>query len=381
MLFAALFGSLIGIIAGLIPGLHTNLLAVLIGGLGFPVLESVVFLSSMAVSRSVVDSIPTSFLGFSDDVLALSPSARLLKKGEGILSARLLIAGALIGGVCCVVLVPLLIVVLPFLFSLIKDFLFWILLALVIFLLFRKNWFLSVVFFSLSGFLGFLALNSLREPLFPLLSGLFGASALVSAIFSNSSVPFQKSEASVTRASLPSFLGVIAACFVTLFPGLSPSQVASLISVKSEKNFLLVLGALGTADVVVSIVTFFALDKTRNGAVVIMGRLVGAVSFDLFLSLLAAALLSLGLSCVVAWLLSSKFVWFVERCDLRVLSLVVLSGLFVVSFVLSGWKGLIVLFCGASLGILVQKLGVTKSHLMGCLLVPTLCALGDFSIV
>jgi putative membrane protein len=377
MLFAALFGALIGIVAGLIPGLHTNLLAVLIGGLGFPVLDSAVFLSAMAVSRSVVDAIPTSFLGFSDDVLALSPSARLLKKGEGVLSARLLIAGALIGGFLCVLLIPLLIFVLPFLFSLIGNFLFWILLALVVFLLFRKNWFLSFVFFSLAGVLGLVALNSLREPLFPLLSGLFGASLLFSSLFSVSKVPFQKLEVTVKNSWFSCF-GVVAACFVTLFPGLSPSQAASLISVKSEKKFLLILGALGTADVVVSLVTFFALGKTRNGAVVIIDRLVDVISFDLFLALIASSLLALGLSCLAAWWLSRKFVFIANHCDSKVLASVVLSGLLVVSFILSGWKGVLVLICGASLGILTQKLGVTKSHLMGCLLVPTLFNLFPF---
>jgi len=377
MLLAALFGALVGIVAGLIPGLHTNLLAVLIGGLGFPVLESVVFLSSMAVSRSVVDAIPTSFLGFSDDVLALSPSARLLKKGEGVLSARLLIVGALIGGSVCVLLIPLLIFVLPFLFSLIKDFLFWILLVIVLFLLFRKYWLLSVLFFSLSGLLGFLALYSLREPLFPLLSGLFGASLLFSSLFSSSLVPFQKLDVKVTNSWFACF-GVLAACFVTLFPGLSPSQAASLIPVRSEKKFLLILGALGTADVVVSLVTFFALGKTRNGAVVIMDRLVDVVSFDLFLALIASSLFALGFSCLAAWWLSRKFVFVANWCDAKALAAVVLSGLFAVSVVLSGWKGVLVLICGASLGILAQKLGVTKSHLMGCLLIPTLINLFPF---
>lgn len=377
MLIAALFGALIGIIAGLIPGLHTNLLAVLIGGFGFPVLESVVFLSSMAVSRSVVDAIPTSFLGFSDDVVALSPSARLLKKGEGVLSARLLIVGALIGGILCVLLIPVLIFVLPFLFSLIKDFLFWILLALVLFLLFRKNWFLSAIFFCLSGLLGFLALNSLREPLFPLLSGLFGASLLLSSLFSSSLIPFQKLDVKISNSWFSCF-GVLSACLVTLFPGLSPSQAASLISVRSEKKFLLILGGLGTADVIVSLVTFFALGKTRNGAVVIIDRLVDAVSFDLFLALVASSLLALGLSCIVAWFLSRQFVFVANWCDAKALSAVVLSGLFAVSIVLSGWRGLLVLICGACLGILTQNLGVTKSHLMGCLLVPTLINLFPF---
>jgi putative membrane protein len=374
MLLSALLGVLIGIIAGLIPGLHTNLLAVLVGGLGFPVLESAVFLSAMAVSKSVVDAIPTSFLGFSDDVLALSPSARLLKKGEGVLSARLLIIGALIGGILCVLLIPVLIFVLPFLFSLIENFLFWILLALVIFLLFRKNWFLSVIFFLLSGLLGVLALNSLSEPLFPLLSGLFGASLLVSSLFSSSIVPFQKLDVQVKNSWFSCF-GVVAACFVTLFPGLSPSQAASLISVKSEKKFLLILGALGTADVVVSLVTFFAVGKSRNGAVVIIDRLVDVVSFDLFLALVAASFLALGLSCLAAWWLSRQFVFVANHCDSKVLASVVLSGLLIVSFILSGWKGVLVLICGACLGILTQKLGVTKSHLMGCLLVPTLCSI------
>lgn len=377
MLLAAICGAVVGCIAGLIPGLHTNLLAVIVGGLGFPVLDSVIFLSSLAVSRSVIDAVPTTFIGFSDDVAALSPSAKLVKKGEGVLSARLLVVGALLGGAACAFIVPILIFVLPILLSLVKDAVFWLLLAVVLFLL-RLKWWFSFPVFLFAGILGVVALDSVSEPLFPLLSGLFGSSSLLFSFFSKTKVPSQKKNVRLPPVSVPSAFGVLAACVVTLFPGLSPSQAASLMTFRCPKKYLLVIGALGTSDVVVSLVTFFALGKTRNGAVVMMDRLVDVVTFDLFIALLASSLLALGFACFVAWWLAGKFVLVVKWFDARVISGVILSGLVVLCFVLSGWQGFVVFVCGTSLGIVVQKAGVAKSHMMGCLLVPTLMNLWPF---
>jgi len=79
---AALLGALIGSLAGLFPGFHTNLIAVIVAGLQVDVWFASVFLVAVAISRSIIDAVPTVFLGVADEqnVMALLPGHRLLKK-------------------------------------------------------------------------------------------------------------------------------------------------------------------------------------------------------------------------------------------------------------------------------------------------------------
>src|SRR5574341_1267083 len=154
----AFCGIITGILAGLVPGIHTNLLAVIIAGFHADVWLSSVFLVAIAVSRSVVDAVPTIFLGASEDVMALLPGHKLLRKGCGIEAVKFCVLGSILGIMGGLLLVPLFIFSFPFLFSLIRPFLFWLLLALIFILLLRDGW-KSFVVFSLAGLLGFLTLD------------------------------------------------------------------------------------------------------------------------------------------------------------------------------------------------------------------------------
>ncbi|MBW3016446.1 tripartite tricarboxylate transporter permease, partial [Candidatus Woesearchaeota archaeon] len=294
MIEAVFFGLLLGFFAGLLPGIHTNLLAVLIAGLHFDVWFSSVLLVSLAVSRSVVDAVPTVFLGASEDVMALLPGHRLLRRGYGIEAVKFCIMGSVLGVVFGVLLIPLFLFVFPLLFSVLKPFLFWLLLFIVVVLLLRDSWWAFVVFLF-SGLLGLMVLGSVREPLFPLLSGLFGASGLLMSLLSKVCIPKQV-DTDVARLPKSSLFysvvfGVIAGSIVTLFPGLGPSQAAALAQVKRQRSFsfLVLVGALGTVDVLISLVTFFVVGKTRNGAVVIIEQLLGGISGSVLFSFVAVA--------------------------------------------------------------------------------------------
>lgn len=380
MLFAALVGLLLGIFAGLFPGLHTNLIAVIIAGLHFDVWFSSVLLVAMAVSRSVVDAIPTVFLGASEDVMALLPGHCLLKRGFGIEAVKFCVAGSLLGVIFGVLLLPFFLFTFPFLFSIIRPFLFWLLLLFVIILLWRDSWW-AVVVFLLAGILGLICLDSVREPLFPLLSGLFGASSLFMSLFNNITIPTQYDTdiARLPKRSLLSSVltGVIAGSIVTLFPGLGPSQAAALAQVKHQKSlsYLVLVGALGTVDVLISLVTFFSLDKARNGAVVIINQLLGGISVSVLFSFIAIACFSVGLASIAALFASRWYALLVVNINYSFISLAVLLFLFSISFVLSGWLGILVFLTAACIGLIAPLTKVSRSSAMGCLLLPTLLLL------
>lgn len=380
MISAALFGTVAGIVAGLVPGLHTNLLAVFVVLLFEDVWFASVFIISLAVSRSVIDAVPTVFLGASEDVMSLLPGHKLLLKGHGCEAVKFLVSGSLLGLVISIFLIPFFLFLFPLLFKTLKPVLFWLLLAVILVLLFRDG-FRALLVFLLAGALGLLTLDALSDPLFPMLSGLFGASGLLISLFDDNDVPFQfdtdilKLKAGSWFSTLST--GVLAGSVVTLFPGLGPSQAAALVQVKDVKpiKYLVVTGAIGTVDVVISLVTFITIGKTRNGAVVALEQLVGQLSASAFLVLIAAALFAAGVSSVVALFSSNAYAEILDFVGYKPIAVSVLALLVIMSFVLSGPLGLLVFFTASSIGIIAPLIGASRSHAMACLLLPTLVIL------
>jgi len=375
---AAIAGAVIGIIAGLLPGFHTNLLAILIAGFHFDVWFSAIMLASLAVSRSVIDAVPTVFLGASENVMALLPGHRLLRKGCGVEAVKFCVLGSILGIIVCITLIPLFLIAFPLLYSFIKPWLFWILLLLIV-ILFVREWNLwALVVFLLSGFLGIIALDSAREPLFPLLSGLFGASGLLYSLLSRVEIPVQVDTDVLRMRKIPLTIsvmtGVLAGSIVTLFPGLGPSQAAALAQVKKTKSlgYLVLVGALGTADVVISLVTFFVLGKARNGAVVVTEQLIGSLSPSALWYLSFVAIFAAGLAAIVALFASRWYARLIEFVDYSWLSLTVLIVLFIMSLILSGWLGLLIFITATAIGLVAPLTKISRSHSMGCLLLPTL---------
>jgi putative membrane protein len=381
----ALAGSIVGILAGLLPGVHTNLLAVIIAGFNADVWLSSVFLVAVAVSRSVIDAVPTIFLGASEDVMALLPGHHLLKKGCGIEAVKFCVLGSILGIIGGVLLIPLFIVIFPFLFSAIHPYLFWLLLIFIFILLLRDGW-KSFVVFILAGLLGILALNSVREPLFPLLSGLFGASGLLLSIFNKVKIPEQVDTDILRLRKMPLFLsaatGILAGSIVTLFPGMSPSQAAALAQIKRMKSvrYLVLTGALGTVDVVISLVTLFVLGKARNGAVVVIEQLLGVVPASALTTFVAVACAAAGLSAVIALFASKWFAILIEKIDYSFISSAVFFFLLLMSLVLSGWLGVLIFITATAVGLIAPLTNVSRSHSMGCLLLPTLILLSPIAL-
>ena len=108
VLIAIFLGICAGCATGLIPGIHVNLISVLVLSLsayllGFtsPVILAV-FIISLAITHSFLDSLPSIYLGAPDagQELNVLPGHRLLHKGEG----HNAIVYTLIGSLGCLVL-------------------------------------------------------------------------------------------------------------------------------------------------------------------------------------------------------------------------------------------------------------------------------------
>ncbi|MFQ5620693.1 MAG: tripartite tricarboxylate transporter permease [Candidatus Nanoarchaeia archaeon] len=389
ILIAVVFGICCGIVTGLIPGVHVNLVAILLVSLGGvfvrwfdPVVVACVIIST-AVTHTFLDVIPSVFLGVpdADMVMSVLPAHKLTLEGRGYEAIRMATIGSLLSLLVALCLFPILVFVVPLLYDYLKAWIGWIILFVVIFLFIREGKWWAVGLFSLSGMLGLIVLNMVMEqPLLPMLSGLFGVSSLVLALQDDSILPEQRitEELIVLPGDLLkcTSAATLSGWITSMFPGLGSAQAAVLSSVVfrdlSSHLYLIVVGGINTVNFTLSLVTFYTIEKTRNGAIVAVKDLIGGVTLRQVLLFCGVALFVGGIATFLAFFLGKKAAKYIGLVPYEMLSYSVMGLVVLLVFVFSGWIGLLVLFVSSALGMLAPLLGVARIHLMGCLLAPVL---------
>src|SRR3989344_1909720 len=203
IIIALLIGVIFGTITGLFPGIHINLVAAgLLSFIGLGWFSGVdaivlaVFIVSMAITHTFLDFIPSVFLGApeEDSFLTVLPGHKLLKKGRGYEGVVYTLYGSLAALPIFLVFFGVFILFLDEFFGLVEGLIPYVLIFVSLYLLFREeDWISGVVVFLLAGFLGLFAFNlPVKEPLLPLLSGLFGVSALIVSVRDKVSLPEQE---------------------------------------------------------------------------------------------------------------------------------------------------------------------------------------------
>ncbi len=393
-IFAILTGCCLGVITGLIPGIHVNLISVLLVSLSGYLLGFVdpltlsIFIISMGVTHTFLDSIPSIFLGAPDSDMALGvlPGHRLLLKGRGYEAVKLTVIGSLLSLITVLCLIPFAIPFIPKLYSFIKPYIGYILIFIVVWIILQekelnKIFWSSFVFF-LSGILGIIVLGwpNLNQPLFPLLSGLFGISTLLTSLLQNVEIPKQNITETIKISLGEKIKAISAAVFsgslTGLMPGLGAAQGA-VIAMQLVKNignyaFMILIGGINTVNFMFSLTTFYTLEKARNGAIVAMMEIIKKISLEQFIVLIFSGLIAGCIATFLALFFAKVFSKLIVKVRYGILCMVVI--LFIVMMVIyfSGVAGLLILAASTAIGIIPILINVKRSNAMGCLLLPVI---------
>ncbi|MFC2134414.1 tripartite tricarboxylate transporter permease [Bacteroidota bacterium] len=383
-------GVTAGVFTGLTPGIHINLVSLLVLSFSpflapyFSLIPIACFIISMSVTHSFLDSIPSIYLGAPDSAQALGvlPGHRYLLAGHGYVALLLTVIGSYGALVLSVLLFPLFIPIVKYGYGFISNFIGWILVAVVSFMILRdrkKLWALFV--FLLSGVLGFIVLNipGLDNPLFPLLSGLFGISTLIISINGNESMPEQKTDYELMLSKKLAFKALLSGQFsgflTAVLPGVG-SATAAVLSLQitrnlGDKGFMILIGAINTVNFVLSLVTLYVLDKARNGAVIVVQKLV-EISLSEIMIFLCVALIAGSVSVFLALKIAKIFSKIITKVSYR--KLIVGIILLIVSLVclLSGVLGLFILIVSTAVGLIPAIVKVTRTQAMGCIMFPVM---------
>lgn len=394
IIVAIIAGIIAGIFTGLTPGIHINLVSLLVVSvsgyfLGF--LEATtlcVFIISMGVVHTFLDAIPSVFLGAPDAEQALNalPGHVLLLKGMGYEAVKLTIIGSLLCLMLTIAIIPFLIPFVPSIYSSVEPYIGWLLLAVVLFMILKnKGWgakFWSTIIFLSSGLLGIIVFSTpnVQQPLFPMLSGMFGISTLLTSLFNKVNLPEQKISETieVKPGDMVKALGAgtFSGCLIGLFPGLGAAQAAVLASQLTGNigmyGFMILVGGINTVNFVFSLVTLYLLNKARNGAIVAVMEIMKSINLNDLILFLSAALIAGGIATFMAMGITRIFAKIMNKVNYSKLCWSVIIFIILMVCIFSGWLGLFVLIVSTAIGIVPVIKNVGRSNAMGCLLLPVI---------
>jgi putative membrane protein len=381
-----LLGILIGIITGLIPGIHINLIGIVLISLSATLfinlnpLFLVVFIASMAITHTFLDFIPSIFLGCpdTDTELSVLPGHDLLKKGRAYEAILLTTYGSLAAIIILILISYPSVLILSKIYSYLLLVLPYLLIAILILLIsLEKRKMIASFVFLLTGLLGWSVLNleSLKEPLLPLLTGLFGASMLIMSIKNKTKVPKQEISKPKIKMLRPLTGALIASPICSLLPGLGSGQAAIIgntISKSGREGFLVLLGATNTLVMGFSFISLFIISKTRTGAAVAIQQIIGQLSPKLLILILITVFISGIISFFLTLKLAKIFSKKINNVNYTLLSAGTLLILILLIGLVSGFLGLLILLISTLTGIYCISLKVKRTNMMGCLLIPTI---------
>ncbi len=403
----SLLGCAIGSFSGLVPGIHVNTLAALMLT-SYPLLESILpyepsitavgigcCVMAASVVHSFVDFVPSVFIGAPDaeDAVSVLPGHRLLLKGRGMEAVRAAAIGSLIGCSTSILLsLPLQWVLIAGAGDILDRMAPIVLLIAMMVILsdeYRRGsgiW--GPIIFLMAGILG-LGCMTLPIPvngilgegsvMMPLLTGLFGIPVMLETS-KEPRIPKQSDLVKDPVGHIPGMKGVFMGTVAGWFPGITSTVGASMsVAIFPERDparFISIVASIGTVTAVLSLVTLSVSGNGRSGTSLVIAEimgdsLTGFASLPFLMLLLSAAIASL----MGYWITIASGKMFTRIAGgIRPgrLSRMMIVLLVVLTMLLTGPAGILILSVSTALGCLPSEFGTGRIILCGCLIIPVL---------
>jgi putative membrane protein len=386
-------GVALGTASGLLPGLHANNMAFLLAGVASSVPGPPLYVAMAMLAAGVVhtflDVVPSLALGVPDASMAAValPGHRLVLEGRGREALRL---SALGSGAAVVLAVPLAVPVTrlmvaawPTLRANLPALIAGVAALLVVTEGTPASMVGAGVSLVASGLLGVAALDlspaaplSAGGMLAPLFAGLFGAPVLVDAVGGGGIPPQDDPAIAISRPEVAGLagLGTVAGAIVGYVPAISSAiaATAALLAVPGRygaRGFVVATSGVNTSNAIFALFALVALGSPRTGVLVAVDAVGSPLSLPHLLVAVGVAAAT-GFVLVVA--LGDRYLAVVGRLDATKLSVSILAGLAVLSFLFAGGVGVVAYLAAAVVGLVPARFRARRATLMGVLFGPLL---------
>lgn len=404
LILACFLGILCGAVTGLIPGIHVNTAGAIIFTFSAFLLEIFtpeflcVFLVAMSIAHALIEFIPSILLGVPDEATAVSvlPGHRMVLEGRSKEAIRIVGIGGFGAIIVIIIMLPIFMFFLPVVQGIIKPYTFIILLIVSIYILWRlssskKSFIWSSILFIFSGILGWTIFQtpiSSGLSMMCIFSGLFGISTILFSLNDNSFVPHQNKFYTLDLNSnmlRGIFAGGVSGAILGFLPGFGPAQGSMIAQTvaggggeDNTENFLCSISGLNTSDTLFSLICIYLIGNPRSGIAVYMNYLISTFNLYHLLIFTFTALVAVSISLILCLKLGDSFSKIMQNLNYKKLSITVIILMIVILYIFTIiYKANIfyitlALITSTAMGLLPNYLGVSKSHLMGVLIIPAM---------
>jgi len=385
----SLLGTFLGFIAGLVPGIHSNTFASLTLIYSSKFSNPAAIIISSSIAYTIANILPTVLLGVPDEetAIAVHPANQMVLEGRGFEAVTISAVSSFLAVVISFLLYPA-VWFLGVNYSAVTSFIPVALIAISAFLILTERgeefggrysaWrkrFYALLVFTVSGFTGIVAFqvseyvtDPLGSILLPLLTGLFGVPILLQT--TGGRIPQQRVRFRLPDSNAVS-AGTVAGFLVSLFPGVSSgvATVLSTVGIRGREEYVAAVSAANSANAVLCFFMLISASRTRSGAAEALKQLGAFPSlFEIVAISTLSALVALPLTLAVAKVAFSH----ITRLQFSKISLAVLAFLIALTYILTGFMGVMILFVSSVIGMSAPLLGVRRVNCMGCLIIPVL---------
>ncbi|MCC7552310.1 tripartite tricarboxylate transporter permease [Candidatus Micrarchaeota archaeon] len=383
-LFSIIIGFLLGAFSGFIPGIHSNTISAILMETNLdPSFLSFVIMAGLG-SHTLISFVPAIFFGVPEDSTYISvlPGQKLVLEGNGLSAIKLVIISSLISIFLSLCLFPIVLILFPISFNIISPYLIFILLFASVFMILSEKEIKKIIFasaiFILAGILGILTINApIREPLFPIFTGLFAFSTLIATLWSKPKIPKQKDEEIEFNFWVPLLAGIVLGFIADLFPGIAtPAQLAVFASpllLACPKKYLVFTSSIAVSHIIFAFASLETIGKARVGALSYVSQLIEPSLNNLF-PLMFGFVISISLSAIFLLFIYKKLGKLFE-INTQHLYIALILYLSILIIVISGPLGIATLVAGTAIGSLPLFLGTKRVHVMGVIIIPSILLL------
>lgn len=388
ILISILIGILFGTLTGLIPGIHINLVGTILVSLSLTSFSQIneiyliVFITAMAITHTFTDFIPSVFLGCpdTDTELSILPSHELLKDKRGYEAVELSNYGSLAAIILTIIIIFPSIYLIKTFYPLIQNYIpYFLIFISLILILTEKNKLNALKIFILTGTLGtILFFLDVKEPLLPLLTGLFGASNILLSIKNKTEIPKQIITKPKVNLKKPILGGLLASPLCSFLPAMGSGQAAvigNLFTKNSKEQFLVLIGITNTLVMAFSFVTLYLIGKTRTGAAASIKEIIGNLETKHLILIISVVIITGIIAFFLTQILGKYFSQKINKINYKKLSIITLIILTTITLLISGVTGIIVLIISTATGIYSINTKSRRTNMMGCLIIPTILLL------
>lgn len=403
IVLAVIIGIILGIFTGIMPALHVNTVGIIIFSMSDKLLEyfdSLVissFFVSIAITHAMIEFIPSLIFGIpnEDTVVSIQPGHRLLFEGKGKKAIRLVSFGGYLSIIIIILLLPILFIILPISYDLLKEHIGYLLVIVMFLMIYftnptKEKRFYSGLLFMASGILGYFVLNgnlSGNISLLVLLSGLFSVSTLIYSYNKDSMLPPQEDNKFIrigTSFKKSVFAGSISGCVLGLLPGLGPAQatvIAQFLTLNKDikaEDFIVTNSGVNISDTLFSLIAIYLISNPRSAISVYISQLISDITLMHIIFFIFISLFSVSVSCIISikigdWVINNVNNFNYRNINLLLICLITLIIIFYTLF--NGgclWYVLLCYVTSVALGLIPNYLDISKSNLMGLLIIPTI---------